>query len=120
MSQADSILTTILPRIHPAARTIYIPELAHPHGPYFPERMAADSYLPQIVSDIASGAYEGVIRVIGLDFPSGRAFDASVIVAKEVLAQVIDYEGSIPAHCEDFLEQYLGTNIVRNAEADAA
>jgi hypothetical protein len=117
---AQAIATSTPIRSTTKSATFYIPVISHRNGPYFPERNVADSSLWQITSDIASAQYEHVTKVIAVDVAAGRSWDASAEVAREVLAQCLDYEGEVPDWCEEFLETHLGVNTVQRALSEAA
>lgn len=122
MLQAIHATTPILvpPASGPAPSTQYFVVIAHIHGDYIPESSLSELNRDCTVSDIAGGQHEHVRKVIAVDLASGRTWDATVEIARDVLNQCLDVEGTIPDCCRDFLEDVLGWHHVRRCEFEAA
>lgn len=123
MSQAIPACTTI-PHAGATARpaVIYIPEIQHQRAgaSYFAERDARETVRDTVVSDIASGQYEFVLRVIAVDLVLGKCWDASKEIAKAVADQAIDCYGRIPVHCRDFVADHVSVAYLDEVEREAA
>lgn len=118
----QSILTAIRHSCAPAtpARVMYLPEV-HSFGQvYFPELKASDTTKAMLVADIASAQHEEIGRVIAVDVASGKSWDASAEIARDVLRTMLDERGEIPRWCLDFLEEHLGVATVALAQREAA
>lgn len=100
--------------------TWYFVVIAHPQGDYIPESSLSELNRDCTISDIAGGQHEHVRMVIAMDRQTGRSWDASKDIATQVLNQCLDYEGTIPDCCRDFLEDVLGWHHVRQCEFEAA
>lgn len=120
MVQSDCALSTILRPARPTG-ILYIPEIHHVRGNYFPElTVARDTSRDAIVADLASAQHEDVIRVLALDLATGRGWDASQEIAQAVLEAVLADHARVPAWCMGFLETHLGVAYVHAAERQAA
>lgn len=117
MTQANSDLIAIRRPAAPSAGTIYLPEIHSPSGNYFPETDAT-STMADVVDAIASGEYEGVVRVLAMSIAASESWDASAAIAATVLTRVLDRHQYVPAWCQDFLERHLGSHNVHEAEAE--
>jgi hypothetical protein len=120
MSQATTSITTI-PSRAPQAGTIYLLEIHHPNGNYFPETDLAACSMADVVEAIADGEftqYQGVVRVLAMSIAASESWDASPAVAAAVLSRVLDRHQYVPEWCQDFLERHLGSHNIREAEAE--
>lgn len=115
-TSAIQLNTTIRP--FPTAH--YFVVIADPTGDYIPESSISELCRDCVISDIAGGQHRNVRRVIAADLATGKTWDASKEVAREVLNQCIDIDGEIGDWCIDFLEEILGCNYVRACCVEAA
>lgn len=116
--QAESALITI-PTVTGTA-ILYIPEIHHQTGNYFPELRKWDTSKPAIVADICRAQHDDVIRVIAVDLACGKSWDASKEIAQAVLDAVIAEYGHVPNWCLNFCQEHLGVAYVGQAEREAA
>jgi hypothetical protein len=119
MSQADSANTTIL-SCAPGGTVQYLPEIHRKTWHYIPETDIADMGRDATINSIASGQTEGVVRVIAFDLSTGKCWDASQEIAREVLDQCVETYDDIPYEIREFLEHALGVNYVCACEFEAA
>lgn len=117
MAKAVATSTMIRP-VGLQAGTIYLPEIHHKDGNYFPETQLAACGMADVAGLIASGELERVVRVLAVSVGGSECWDASSAVAARVLSDVLAKNGAVPAWCEAFLEAHLGVHNVRESEAE--
>ena len=69
----------------------------------------------QIISCIASGEWDSLLKVVASDQSTGKCWDATQEIARAALEQAIDRHGSdsVPRNCLAFAEDVLGLNSTR-------
>ena len=102
MAQASSFATTIPSASNAAA--LYLPEISWKGEIYIPELTLTRMTREAVISDIASGQHEDVIRVTALDRAAGKTWNASEEIAYEVLHSVVFEHG---LGWSRFSEQFL-------------
>ena len=86
-----------------------------------PIRLPQAMHRDTVIVDIAGGQHDANVRAVWAgDRQTGRFWDASKDIAKDVLAHCLKEDGEVPDCCRDFLEEVLGYHAVRRAEFEAA
>lgn len=111
IDSAAAHVAIVLPPI-PAPSPLHFIECAsHVQGQsYWTERAGKETHRDQVISDIASGQLDA-LTVIRVDLASGRSWDVSLEIAREVAIQCNDH-GSAPKEAMAFMERHLSAMAI--------
>ena len=87
---------------------LYLIEVSHPQGAYFPERNTADLTREATIRDIRDGQFDGANRILCLS-DNGTWADATVEIAQAILD---DLDQEPHWDLQNFLENALGCRAV--------
>lgn len=117
MAPATLVSTTDAPAS--PIQTIYCPIIWEVTGARVPvDDLGRDG----VISSLACGELDGVIKIIASDVSTGKCWDASQEIAREAVIQAADRYGyrDIPRACLEFAEDVLGLHTTRAITLAAA